>query len=64
MLGKIPPVVGNDRLIRVRVLCNLLLAELEDPEAEAFASQQFLEQLRGVGNRAAEELDQLAPERR
>jgi hypothetical protein len=51
----------RNALIRVQVLSHLLseaLRELDDP---AFSSAQLLDQLREVGNRALEQLDQLAP---
>lgn len=52
--------VEHNLLIRVRVLCNLLVKALEEPEADAFSSPQLLEQLREVGTRAGGELAQRA----
>lgn len=48
----------RDPLIRVCVLCNLLLEALAELDGDTFSSPQLLEQLREVGNRAAELLDQ------
>ena len=53
----------RDPLIRVRVLCNLLIEALDELDADGFSSPQLVDQLREVGNRAAEELDQLSPGR-
>lgn len=47
-------------MIRVVVLSNLLLKALEELDDGRFTSSQLLEQLRDVGTRAREELDQLA----
>jgi hypothetical protein len=50
--------MDHNPLIRVRVLCNLLVEALEELDASAFSSPQLLNQLREVGTRAAEELNQ------
>jgi hypothetical protein len=47
-------------LIRIRVLSALLVEALEELDADAFSSPQLVEQLREIGSRAAEELDQRA----
>jgi hypothetical protein len=50
----------RNRLIRIQVLCNLLVAALDEPEAEGdFSSPQLVEQLRGIGERAAQRLEQI-----
>ena len=58
---KIRPMSERNALIRVQVLSRLLseaLSELDDP---VLSSAQLLDQLREVGDGAAEQLDQLAP---
>jgi hypothetical protein len=46
-------------LIRVRALCDLLVQTLEGLDDEALQSAQLLDELRALGSRAAQELDQL-----
>jgi hypothetical protein len=52
-----------DALIRVRVLCSMLGDALEGLGAQGFSSPQFLDQLRVVGEQAAEELHQRSVEK-
>jgi hypothetical protein len=52
----------RNALIRVRVLCQLLSDAMGELDSETFVSSpQFIDQLREVGTRAADQLDQLAP---
>jgi hypothetical protein len=51
--------VERGSLIRVRALCDLLVQTLEGLDDEALKSAQLLEELRALGSRAAQELDQL-----
>jgi hypothetical protein len=60
-LGKIRPMSERNVLIRVRVLSRLLSEALTELDANALSSAQLLDQLREVGDSAAEQLDQLAP---
>ena len=46
-------------LIRVRALCDLLVQTLEGLDDEDLKSAQLLEELRALGSRVAQELDQL-----
>jgi len=48
-----------DSLIRVSVLCDLLAQTLDGLDDEAFKSPQLLDELRALGNHAAQELGQL-----
>ncbi|HJU37586.1 MAG TPA: hypothetical protein VJ716_09240 [Gaiellaceae bacterium] len=48
-----------DSLIRVSVLCDLLAQTLDAVDDEGFKSPQFLDELRALRDRAAEELAQL-----
>jgi hypothetical protein len=60
-LGKIRPVSERDALIRIGVLTRLLSEALSELDAHDLSSRQLLDQLREVGDHAAEQLDQLAP---
>jgi hypothetical protein len=51
--------LGRDPLIRVVVLSNLLAKALEELDDGRFTSSQLLAELRDVGSRATEELNQL-----
>jgi hypothetical protein len=50
-------------LIRVEVLSNMLVKALEELDDGRFTSSRLLAQLREVGDRAAEEVDQLRSSR-
>jgi hypothetical protein len=59
MAGKILRALERDALIRVLVLSNLLAKALEELDDGRFTSSQLLAQLRDVGSRATDQLDQL-----
>jgi hypothetical protein len=61
-VGKIQA-VERDALIRVEVLSNMLVKALEELDDGRFTSSRLLAQLREVGDRAAEEVDQLRSSR-
>jgi hypothetical protein len=49
----------RDSLIRISVLSDLLAQTLEGLEDESLRSPQLLDELRALGERAVQELDQL-----
>lgn len=60
-LGKIRPMSERNALIRVQVLSRLLSEALSELDDSFLSPTQLPAQLREIGDRATEQLDQLAP---
>lgn len=58
-VGEVLTELERDALLRVVVLSNMLAKALEELDDGRFTSSQLLAELRDVGSRAADELDQL-----